>query len=113
MMQHSTKNNTNLELEVPEIDYTLLGQRVEDFINAVVPDWFIKWFKKDGCNCNLRKELLNNWHLDYRDYKESVRQNKIDQENLRQTNYDTAINKLDSLITKVHKTSKANTKLNE
>ena len=73
-----------------EIDYTLLGQRLEDFINAVVPDWFITWFKKDGCNCDLRKELLNNWHLDYREYKQAVKANKKD-------NYQIAKAKLDRL----------------
>lgn len=104
-------NDNDFQVEY-ETDYTLWGEQLERIINATVPDWFIRWFKKDGCNCNLRKDLLNNWNLDYREYKQAVRDNEIEQEYLRQTNYDTAINKLDSLITKVHKTSDKNTKLN-
>jgi len=75
-----------------EIDYGLLGERVERFIEACVPNWLIRLIvgSKETCNCNLRKELLNNWHLDYRDYKASVKQNKID-------NYQIAREKLDGL----------------
>ena len=79
-------------MEQPEIDYTLLGQRVEDFINAVVPTWFITWFKKDGCNCEKRKEWLNNLHLDYREWKITRAQN----------NFKIAKNKLDGLMKKYY-----------
>lgn len=63
-----------MEIETPEEleDLSLLGYRVERLINATIPSWFIKWYKKDGCNCNARRDLLNNWHLVFREYKEAI-----------------------------------------
>lgn len=81
-------------MEQPEIDYTLLGQRVEDFINACVPDFIIRLMvgSKETCNCNLRKDLLNNWHLDWREYRQAVKDKK--------DNYQLAKEKLDGLKNK-------------
>ena len=85
----------NHELEQPPIDYTLLGQRVEDFINAVVPTWFINWWKKGGCGCEKRKEWLNNKNLDYREWRISRAE----------TNYKIAKDKLDRLMHKYYDAS--------
>ncbi len=60
------------KLELDNPDYTLLGYRVEQFINAVVPNWILWFFKSkknDACGCNKRREWLNNLHLDWRDKK--------------------------------------------
>lgn len=55
-----------MELEPIEIDHTLLGNRVEMFINAVVPDWILFYLHNNDCGCIERKEYLNDKHHKYR-----------------------------------------------
>lgn len=78
----------NFELEPIEIDYTLLGNRVESIIELILPTFIIKWFHNNECGCDKRKEWLNNKHLDYREWRIKKAT----------SNYNKARAKLDKLI---------------
>lgn len=64
-------NNYEIELEIDNPDYTLLGYRIEQWIEACIPNWIINFIQKNGnkCGCNKRREWFNNKHLDWRDRK--------------------------------------------
>jgi len=79
-----------IELEVVENeDYTLLGNRVEQWINACIPNWIIKLFKgkENDCGCDKRKEWLNDWHF-------NLRMKRLDKA---ESNYNKALHKLNQL----------------
>ena len=42
----------DFELEPIEIDYTLLGNRVEAIIELILPDFIINWIKNKECGCS-------------------------------------------------------------
>jgi hypothetical protein len=75
-------NDFEIELEVDDPDYTLLGNRIEQWIQAHVPNfilWIVKKLSKENdCGCNKRKEWLNNKHLDYRERKLDKAQSHYD-----------------------------------
>ena len=78
-------------METPEKDYTLIGNQLEMLINATVPQFIIRWIKGDSgkeCNCDKRREWMNNKHLDYREWKISRAE----------SNYKKAKDKLDYLM---------------
>lgn len=55
----------------------LLGNKLEKFIHKVLPEWFIDWFTNGGnCNCNYRREFLNDVNECWIDYKRKVKLNK-------------------------------------
>ncbi len=78
------------EMEEPEKDLTLIGNQLEMLIEATVPRCIINLVKGKGndCNCDKRREWMNNKHLDYREWRISRLEN----------NYKKAKDKLDYLM---------------
>jgi hypothetical protein len=70
-----------------EEDLTLLGHRVEQFINAVVPTFIVRWFHDHECGCIKRREYLNDKHYQFRQWRLKRAEN----------NYTKAREKLDKL----------------
>lgn len=78
------------EVEEVDVDYTLLGYRVESLINATVPQCIIDWFHNNDCGCDKRREWLNDKHFQFRMWRL----------NRAESNYKKAKQKLDNLKTR-------------